>query len=1222
MNKMNLLLLILLVTSCSKVFSVEIKKLVIKPSIRSGFNKLDNESTGVNFINKVKLSTAANNQIVLNGSGVTAGDYNKDGFCDIYFAGIEEENVLYENKGNFKFKNTTPIILKCTEYKSTAVVFADINNDTWLDILVGTINSGIKIFTNDKKGGFVELNNKSQIDSESAVFGLAVSDIQNDGDLDIYVSTYRNYSMRSNSNFRFETVFDSGKQKVKYAIDKKTGEKINGERFFINNNGKIFESGVKDYIFINNGAGVFEAKTVNNFIENPIEENTNYFNNFKNWGLGCIFADLNGDYLDDIFVCNDLKGGDYLFYNNGDSYSSANHLIKFNSPMFSMGVDVADINNDGYSDIFVVDMLNYELKSRKEQKLHHPDISVTDRKPFKHWENNRNMLYIGNESGAFNEIAYYSGLESSDWSWCPIFIDVDLDGFQDVIITNGFGYDLESSDLINSSSNKNTLNDSLRDNSNLTYLNESIYDPRFTKNDSNFAFRNNHDLTFTNKSKEWGFFFKGISQGACLADLDNDGDDDVIVNNFTLIEKNTYKSFSNKNEVIYENITPQPRVRFKLTLNDKNTHGVGSTICFIQDGIRQSKQIRSGSRYCSSDEAAVTFSYKLGSKTNLVNVVYSGFTYTFNDILPNRLYKFTELDLINEISHVITNKKLKRIKLFSKLENDLKIKHQPGFVDSSLFQSNINKELFINEPILSVSGISDNKQINEELVINSGRVPKISSAVDSEIIINNNEKGRIIDFFSFCYEKNVYLFELRSQNLIKNEQASYINLYIVNSDNSSLKFINSFNIPGSINCFNWGVSKGNTQNIDIILGGGHILGHYPVGDKTYIIPFSLEKLQLILAEKQVVYTNRAINDIILSDLDNDGVQELILAPEGDGIQVLSLINKNYTNISANFKLDHMVGNWNSLSSADINSDGLFDLVCGNWGSNNSIKKYQKLNYKLYFKRKGDTTDLYETYAMGEEDIFLKNLEEFKKIHPAYSLIYKSNAEFKDVSIQSLFQENINSINYTQFNTCILINKGNRFESMELDPQVNFLPTFGIDINDYNLDGRLDIFLCQGFYGAKGDTEPSYNNSGLFLFQDMNGYLEPVEGNILGISNNLYSLRTVTSPDINGDNRPDIIIGDYGKAYAIHTNISNDNGIKLNLQGNDNALVGLKARIRYLNGSLGPVYEYSPKQGFRSSKGRSFIFNNSRNIESILIDHRNKKHVIDIKENIDEYSVYF
>ena len=1211
------------------VFSVEVANLNVNSSIKAGFEFLENKATDLRFKNTVKLSSAANNQILLNGSGVTASDYNKDGFCDIYFAGIEEENKLYVNLGNFRFRNATPEALKCTDLMSTSVVFADINNDTWPDLLVGTIQSGIKIFLNNKKGDFITSNDSPAIDPESAVFGLALTDLQNDGDLDIYVSTYRNYSLRSNINLNFETVFKEGKQVIVYAIDTTTGKKITGDRFHINPNGEIFESGVSDYILLNNGQGKFESSKIKDYLIDSNTDASSYYNNYKNWGLGCIFADLNSDFNDDIFVCNDLRGGDYLFYNRGDVFLRANSKIKYISPMFSMGVDVADMNNDGYSDILIVDMLNHDLASRKLQQTHNPNIGNTENKPYKYYENNRNMLFLGDESGHFNEIAYYAGLESSNWSWCPIFMDVDLDGYQDIIVTNGFGYDLEHLDLVNSSPNKSLINASRKNSSNLSYLNANSYDISYTKNDSNIAFKNNRDLTFTDKSIEWGFNFKGISQGACLADLDNDGDEDVIINNFSLyIPENQLLAEtlpqiqpSNPNAVIYRNLTGKPRIRVQLNLNTGNTHGIGATICFIQDGIKQTKQIRSGSRYCSSDQPAVTFAYNTGAKSSVIDVVLARKRYLFRNILPNHLYQVTDSDLTEGNSIPLKKKTATRKKLFSSLIGTSRIVHRPGHTDTSLFQKNINKELFINEPITSVIEPDKENRRSESVIVNTGQAPKTYSTKQKKQRVIVNQKGRIIDFFTFKHDSKMLIFELRSDN-IRDQQESYLNIYTLSETTDNLAPISSFKLNGSYNCLNWGVSREKPQHINIIFGGGHLLGHYPIGGDTYSIPFNLRTRKLLTEYKQVIYGGRAVNDSAFTDLDGDGNQELVLAPEGDGIQALRFENDSYSNITAKLKLNGLVGNWNSIASGDLNGDGALDLVCGNWGSNTALNRYRQSGYKLHHERQGERTNLYETYAVGNDDMFLMNLDDFKKIHPSYGFIYKSNEDFMNQSIQSVFKRKLKSITYTEFNTCIFINRNNEFKSMELAPKVNFLPTFGIDINDYNLDGRLDIFLCQGFTASKGDTESSYNHSGLFLIQDKNGDLEPFDGKDLGIRTDLFGPRSVSSPDINNDNKPDIVIGDNGRPYAFHENIGTGTGLKLKLIGNENALAGLKARIKYSNGNLGPMFEYSPKQGFRNSKSRSIIFAHSKDVESILIDHHLGESIIPVTEDKRKYSVNF
>ena len=239
--------------------------------------------------------------------------------------------------------------------------------------------------------------------------------------------------------------------KLKYEYSK--------SRFYIHN-GQVLESGTPDYLLLNNGSGGFEITSIGRlFMENS---SSNQQFGELNWGLGAIFGDMNNDFRDDLYVCNDLNGADYIYYGSKNGFKNAVSKLNYKTPVFSMGVDIADINNDGFSDFVVVDMLNYRLAERKMQipfssSLYNADnhegsmlsrgdqtaqLTQTLSKEYR-----RNMLYLGNSEGIFDEIANFSGLDSSNWSWCPIFLDVDLDGYEDLLVTNGFGYDAENPDV-------------------------------------------------------------------------------------------------------------------------------------------------------------------------------------------------------------------------------------------------------------------------------------------------------------------------------------------------------------------------------------------------------------------------------------------------------------------------------------------------------------------------------------------------------------------------------------------------------------------------------------------------------------------------------------------------------------------------------------------------------------------------------------------------------
>ena len=567
---------------------------------RSGFRLVDAGHSGATFLNEITVASAAENQVLLNGSGVAAGDYDRDGLPDLYFCGLENDNVLYRNLGGFRFQPVSDDAVTCAGIPSTSAAFADLNGDGHPDLLVGTLGQGLIILMNKAQGGFSRSLAGLPDAGSLAIYSTPLTDIDGDGDLDVYVATYRATSVRNNPDLKFQLGFANNRQTLERVTDSKTGKPYDSNRFYIRN-GLVLEAGTPDYLLLNDGAGKFQVTSMRERLPNDPESAAGPSNN---WGLGAIFADFNNDHRDDLYVCNDLDGADYFYYATGGGFKNAVPDLKRMTPAFSMGVDVADVNNDGLSDFIVVDMLNHSLPERKMQIPHDSsphapgDSSAVS-------EYRRNMLFLRNGAGAFDEIAHYSGLESSDWSWSPLFLDVDLDGYQDLLVTNGFSYDLENPDF-----QRDLMKQSLQAGGRGNLVADS-FRIEHSKLDRNLGFRNRGDLTFRERSAEWGFDFEGISHGACLADLDNDGDQDVVLNNFSLylpekqILGEPLPRLRQANPVcsIYENLSNSPRVKVRVRSNTPNTHGIGTIIALVQGSVRQTRQIRAGSRYCSSDSA-------------------------------------------------------------------------------------------------------------------------------------------------------------------------------------------------------------------------------------------------------------------------------------------------------------------------------------------------------------------------------------------------------------------------------------------------------------------------------------------------------------------------------------------------------------------------------------------------------------------------------------------
>ena len=1167
--------IILFILTYSTLYSVESKKLIVKETDKIGFSEIGINVSNINFKNDINIASAAKNQVILNGSGVTAGDYDKDGLIDLYFAGLEKSNKLYKNIGGFRFSDQTQKNIALNKYISTSAVFADINGDTWLDLLVGTLNSGIIIFQNQQGKTFERVKHNINTDINKSIYGIALTDLEHDGDLDIYISTYRNYSVRNNNNITFETKFINGKQTIDYGIDIKTNKKIKGDRFYLSRNGKIFEMGVSDYLLINND-GIFEYKQI---FSNSNEEN-DFYRKGKNWGLGCIFADLNGDYHDDLYVCNDLDGSDYLFLfnNRTKNLDIKNEIINYQSPMFSMGVDVADINNDTLMDIFVVDMLNRNFNSRKEQLKHLPEYTNIDE--ISGYENNRNMLFQANTVNSYDEISQYSGVDSSDWSWTPLFIDVNLDGLQDLLITNGFGYDLENINLNKKQEESKT--------SNITYFDNRIFDKKYVKSDNNYAFMNIGNSKFINNSIQWNFNKKGISHGACLADLDNDGDEDIIVNNFGLyIQKGEVLGTSlpevkicDSNASIYNNICSKTRIRVKVRLSRGNTYGIGTIIKFIQDNNTQTKQIRSGARYCSSDEYSVTFSYDLNCKTNILEVNLGSKQSKYFNVNPNKIYTFKDNDFYenNELHKLDKHEKAKRI--FGN--------HNPNKINTEIFQKNIGKKVYLSEPIIN--------SINSKLLYSKNN--KLATSDREYAYQIDDNKYTLKDSFTLKYQNKDYLFVL-SENIDYLNENQNTKLTCYQNNGSIYEKINETFIKKGFNCFSW-IYK-NNDSIELILGGNFILGKYPKGYGSEFIEYNFTNMRFNKLLNNNIFKNVAVNDIRVSDINRDGDYEVIFANEADKINIYTYTKGKFILNNKLFNIPELIGNWKSVAITDYNSDGDIDIIISNEGSNTQYTKYEKVNLFL----SNTNSYLYRGVYINDKVVPLEHLDFYSNINPLLKILYKNNNEFEE-NFHDIIKDSYN-VKYDTQSTVLLVNNGDKFKIKELPSQVNFYSNIGMLSIDYDLNGYLDIIFTRNSFENTEENEIKSNIPLLILYQDESGY----SAREINIGNN--NSRTISYFDNNDDFMPDLCIGNYNGKYYSFNSESKNKTIKLSFIKDDLQMFGTSIRLIYSNGKKGAVHEITNRRNFRSECERSIIIP-SDNVDKVEIQNKNIRQYIKITDS--------
>ena len=497
--------------------------------------------SGIRFQNTLTEGKGTNiltYEYFYNGGGVAIGDINNDGLDDIYFTGNMVSNKLYLNEGDFKFKDITK--QAGVEGKSawtTGVTMVDINADGWLDIYVCYSGKGNpetrrnQLFINQRDGTFKEEAGNYGLDDPSNSIQALFFDYDLDGDLDVYL-------LNHNTKVINEIEFDNAR---------KDRNPDSGDKLFRNDGGK--------FVDVSQEAGIM--------------------GNSMGFGLGVAVSDITGNGYPDIYISNDYIEPDYFYINNGDgTFTESLTSYLQHISYFSMGSDISDFNNDGLPDIFTLDMLP---EDNKRQKLlygpeNYEQYALMVMKGFYH-QNMRNMLHLNNGNGTFSEIGQLAGVSNTDWSWASFFVDVDNDGWKDLFVTNGYYRDYTNRDFLKFKGDYYFNKARDKEPADTLFLVTSMTSTPV----HNYIFKNNGDLTFTNKSKDWGFSKPNFSNGAAFADLDNDGNIDLVVNNLNA-PAGIFKN------MLSENKKSANYLQIDLKGEGKNPFGYGTKISVYTDG--------------------------------------------------------------------------------------------------------------------------------------------------------------------------------------------------------------------------------------------------------------------------------------------------------------------------------------------------------------------------------------------------------------------------------------------------------------------------------------------------------------------------------------------------------------------------------------------------------------------------------------------------------------
>ena len=1023
------------------------------------------DKTGIDFTNTLTESDDLNILDYLyfyNGGGLAIGDINNDDLPDIYLAGNQVKNKLYLNKGNLVFEDITEKAgVAGNSTWNTGAVMGDVNGDGLLDIYVCAVvglkgfNGYNELFINNGDGSFTESAAAYGLDFDSYSSSAAFLDYDLDGDLDIFLL---NHAVHTQDSF--------GKVDLRYKRNYQTGDKL------LRNDG-------------------------DHFVE--VSEEAGIYGGINGYGLGLAVSDFNQDGYPDIYIGNDFHEDDYYYLNNGDGTFTESLRDYFGyCTRFSMGNDVADLNHDGWNDLISLDMLPEDetvLKSSEGDDNIQTQRMRTRQFGY-HYQFTRNMLHINRQDAAYAETALFSGIAATDWSWSALFADYNQDGEQDVFISNGIPKRPNDLDFINFVSNeqiKKKIN-------NTKLVDQQALDMMPSGNTYNYVFKGTDSLNFIDKSGAWIKKDTLISAATAMADLDNDGDLDLVTNNI------------NSPASLYINKTNDQAsyLKIKFEYSPKNAFGIGTKVYSYHQGTLQYKELYTVRGFQASSEPIVHFGYGSAIVADSIRIVWPDkSTQVLKDVGLNQTITVRPEDQ-RPFDYKKLNPSLNAIFQLTERNLGIDFEHKEDIYTDFNRQKLIPYQVSDRGPATAIGDLNGDGK--EDIYFGGSRsvAPKVFIQTDTafteqRIELFNRDSIRedvvaIIEDFDGNQENDL-LVGVGGADFF-GEMKQLLNKYFIQKEGvfEPMDFPDSYHNASVIRA----CDMDKDGDLDLFLGNQSISNDF--GNTPHSLLLENESGTFKEVENVSLSNAGMITDAIWNDVDGDGFEDLIVVGEWMSPKVF----KNQAGKLQEIDIvdGPLNGLWQSVEAYDIDHDGDTDIVLGNWGSNSKFKASAKFPVKMYYSDfdNNGSTETVVAIAKGGEYYPIEDLDGLANQMISLKKKFTKYSDFAGKRLEEIFDKktlnNAQLLEVQELRSGYLLNEEGKFRFVPFQKELQLAPITDFLVYDFNRDGQEELLVGGNYFGVK----PYHGRFGTFPGAVISDKNEVILGHRLGLDFQEKSVR--------------------------------------------------------------------------------------------------------------------